>query len=119
MMSGILPQRADCSIKIDFSNPFYYYAVHGFEDLFLKRAIVEFLAFILVNNILLFGQQRGIEVTETFGDRLVIGMVSKPLNEVNPFNISTPYQQEIVNLIFGYGLLQKPGKYAANDAGQF
>ena len=85
----------------------------------MKRAIVEFLAFILVNNILLFGQQRGIEVTETFGDRLVIGMVSKPLNEVNPFNISTPYQQEIVNLIFGYGLLQKPGKYAANDAGQF
>lgn len=77
----------------------------------MKKAIIELLTFILISNIFLYGQQ-GIEVTETFGDRLVIGMVSEPLNEINPFNISTSYQQEIVDLIFGYGLLQKPGKYA-------
>lgn len=82
----------------------------------MKKALIELLAFILINNVFLHGQQRGIDVTETFGDRLVIGMVAEPLIEVNPFSISTSYQQEIVNLIFGYGLLQKPGKYAVTSS---
>lgn len=82
----------------------------------MKKAFIELLAIILIHNFFLFGQQRGVDVTETFGDRLVIGMVSAPLNEINPFSISTSYQQEIVNLIFGYGLLQKPGKYAITSS---
>jgi len=116
MPSKIRWPIVDRSIKIDFSKPFYYYALHGFEVLLLKKIIVEFLALFVINNVFLFGQQQGIEVTETFGDRLVIGMVSEPPGEINPFEISTSHQQEIVDLIFGYGLLQKPGKYAVQSS---
>lgn len=68
------------------------------------------LTLILLLSNFLFGQHK-IDVTETFGDRLVIGMVANPFKVINPYQISSLNQKEIVNLIFGYGLLQKPGKY--------
>lgn len=69
------------------------------------------LALILLFSSFLPGQKKA-DVTETFGDRLVLGMVANLFSEINPYEISSLNQKEIVNLIFGYGLLQKPGKYA-------
>jgi ABC-type transport system substrate-binding protein len=60
--------------------------------------------------------QDNLEVTEAFGDRLVIGLVSNPIQEFNPFRINSPAEKEITGLIFGYGLLQKPGKMEVSNS---
>ncbi len=50
--------------------------------------------------------------TATFGDRLSIGMLADKPIELNPFQVDTPLQGEIIQLIFGYGLAKRPDKYA-------
>lgn len=80
----------------------------------MKNILRELFAIILLFNIGANAQQ-SINVRESFGDRLVVGMVTQPIFEINPFEIETTRQKEIVNLIFGYGLLQKPGKHSINS----
>lgn len=60
--------------------------------------------------------QENLKVTEAFGDRLIIGLVANPLKEFNPFRIDSPAEKEITGLIFGYGLLQKPGKTEVSNS---
>lgn len=81
----------------------------------MKKHYLKLLVIIITFNLVVYGQQK-IDVTESFGDRLVIGMVSESLNQLNPFQIISSSQLEIVNIIFGYGLLQKPGKYAISSS---
>lgn len=79
----------------------------------MKNIARDLLAVILLIGVGVHGQQH-INVRESFGDRLVIGVVAESEFDINPFRIETSYQKELANLIFGYGLLQKPGKHAIN-----
>lgn len=81
----------------------------------MRKILIELIAFVFSINVFVYGQRKA-EVTESFGDQLVMGMVSEPLNPINPYQISYPNQHEIVNMIFGYGLLQKPGKYSITSS---
>ena len=81
----------------------------------MKKSCIELLVIFITFNLSIYGQQKT-NITESFGDRLVIGMVTEPLNELNPFQIISSSQREIVNMIYGYGLLQKPGKYAISSS---
>ena len=51
--------------------------------------------------------------TESYGDQLVIGLLRQPEFDLNPFNIHSPAEQDIIHFIFGGGLIQQPGKFAA------
>lgn len=43
-------------------------------------------------------------------------MIFEPSYQLNPYQINSSYQLELVNMIFGYGLLQKPGKYSISSS---
>ncbi|MFQ5584893.1 MAG: ABC transporter substrate-binding protein, partial [Calditrichia bacterium] len=47
-------------------------------------------------------------VTESFGDRLVIGTCSQPPWDFNPYRITSTFQEDIYHMIFGHGLIQVP-----------
>lgn len=47
---------------------------------------------------------------ESYGDQLVIGILKDKNFTLNPFQIYTPAQKEILQLIFGYGLTKTPDK---------
>lgn len=81
----------------------------------MRKVLVELVALFFSIIVFVYGQ-RNAEVTESFGDQLVMGMVSEPVNPINPYQISNQNQHEIVNMIFGYGLLQKPGKYSITSS---
>jgi ABC-type transport system substrate-binding protein len=50
------------------------------------------------------------ELTESYGDQLHIGILVDKEFELNPFEISSPAQKEVTQLIFGYGLTKTPDK---------
>ena len=52
------------------------------------------------------------EVTSSFGDQLVIGILRVNGFALNPFHIHTPAEKEILQMIYGYGLTKKPDKVA-------
>ncbi|GEM_PF-3417730 len=52
------------------------------------------------------------EVTSSFGGQLVVGMLRDNDFRLNPFQIHTPAEKEIIQMIFGYGLTKKPDKVA-------
>ncbi len=51
--------------------------------------------------------------TEAYGDQLVIGMLRHNELQLNPFNIQSTAEKDIIRLIFGGGLIQTPDKFAA------
>lgn len=55
--------------------------------------------------------QISVDGTEAFGDRLVIGSVDQQWNDFNPFQIESTFKKNILHLIYGYGLLQREGKF--------
>jgi ABC-type transport system substrate-binding protein len=81
----------------------------------LKKRCIALFVIIITFNLFVYGQQK-INVTESFGDRLVIGMIAEPSYQLNPYQITSSSQLELVNMVFGYGLLQKPGKYAISSS---
>lgn len=52
-------------------------------------------------------------VKATYGDLLIYGVLTEPHFNLNPFEINSPTHQEILNLIYGYGLIKSEGKVAA------
>ncbi|NOX36074.1 MAG: ABC transporter substrate-binding protein [Calditrichaeota bacterium] len=57
--------------------------------------------------------QTSFEITEAYGDQLIIGMLGNPAMELNPFEIDTPEQRDVISLLFGGGLIQRPDKMVA------
>ncbi len=51
--------------------------------------------------------------TEAYGDQLVIGMLRNNNFHLNPFSIHDGDEKDIIQFIFGGGLIQAPGKFAA------
>lgn len=51
--------------------------------------------------------------TEAFGDRLIMGVVDQEGTQFNPFQIYSPIERDILQLIFGHGLIQAPNKYGS------
>lgn len=47
---------------------------------------------------------------ESYGDQLVIGVLKDRKFNLNPFQIYSPTQKEILQLIYGYGLTKTPDK---------
>lgn len=55
------------------------------------------------------GQPSGVS-NESYGDQLHIGILGEKEFDLNPFESRTVAHQEIIQLIFGYGLIKTPGK---------
>lgn len=50
------------------------------------------------------------DVTISYGDHLVIGVLSDKKFDLNPFQITSPIHEEIIQMIYGYGLTKIPDK---------
>lgn len=50
------------------------------------------------------------ENTASFGDQMVFGVISERDFELNPFHISSPIEEEIIQMVFGYGLTKRADK---------
>ena len=50
------------------------------------------------------------ENTASFGDQMVFGVISERDFELNPFQIKSPLEEEIIQMIFGYGLTKRADK---------
>ncbi|RMF54999.1 MAG: hypothetical protein D6748_15760, partial [Calditrichaeota bacterium] len=57
-----------------------------------------------------FSQEEEESITSSFGDQLTIGVIRDFRFDLNPFQIDSPAEKEIKQLIFGYGLTKKPDK---------
>ncbi len=49
--------------------------------------------------------------TQSFGDRLIMGVLKDHPFELNPFRIRSPAEKEIVHMIFGSGLTKRSDKF--------
>ncbi len=60
-----------------------------------------------------FGQRiKNSPVTESYGGRLIIGTLTDGKFDLNPFEIHSALEEEITQLIYGYGLTKTPDKFA-------
>jgi len=84
---------------------------------YLKIAtIVRNFAFVLFVVVTFLNAQTKFDGTEAFGDRLVIGIIDSTWQSFNPYQIRSAHQQDIIFLIYGYGLLQQSGKFESPPA---
>lgn len=59
-----------------------------------------------------FAQGQGV-LNQSYGDKLIIGVFRDQPFLLNPFQIKSPQQKELIQLVFGYGLLKSPDKYGS------
>ncbi len=81
----------------------------------MKRIFAVIIFFLLLLDLPVFTQPL-VTGSEAFGDKLIIGYVGSAPAYLNPFRINNPIEKQIVQLIFGYGLIQKPDIFGVHEA---
>jgi peptide/nickel transport system substrate-binding protein len=55
--------------------------------------------------------QAPLQPAESFGDNLIIGQVGDPPAYLNPFQVNTVLEKQLVRLVFGTGLIQRMDRF--------